>query len=492
VKGEWSGQPLILADWQMRDIVRPMFGTLRDDGLRRYRQVYVEVPRRNMKSTLAAAVALWLLLFDGEPGADVVSAAADKQQADVVFSIARAMVEQAPALAALIHVYRRELVVPSTQSTYRVISSESYSKHGLSLSGVIVDELHAHESRDLLDVLLTSMGSRRQPLAFIISTAGVGRDSVAWQFHEHAEQVRAGALDAPEFLGVLYGASESDDWTSPDVWRRANPGYGVSIKADYLAAECRRAQHMPAYENAFKRLHLNLWTSSDTKWLDMTAWDACGDPVDVEALRGRRCFVGVDLSSTKDMSAAALVFPDADGGYTVLVDAWLPERSYRDRVQRHGMFDEWARRGYLTLTPGDIIDHDAIEARVREYGERYEVAGIGFDPWAAARILPRLAADGLPAVAVPQNMSRLSPPTKALEAAVLSGKLRHGGHPVLRWAVANVTLDMDSNENIRPSKARSAERIDPVVALVIGLSQALVDVEPASIYDVRPPLVVTF
>jgi phage terminase large subunit-like protein len=490
VKGEWAGSPLVLAPWQMRDIIRPMFSTLRPDGLRRFRQVYVEIPRRNGKSSLAAACALWALLYDGEPGADVVSAAADKQQADVVFSIARQMVEQAPALKAMIQVYKRELVVPSTQSAYRVISSESYTKHGLSLSAVIVDELHAHESRDLLDVLLTSMGSRRQPLAFIISTAGVGRDSVAWQFHEHALQVNAGVLDDPQFLGVLYGAKDEDDWTSPAVWKAANPGYGVSIKADYLAAECRRAQQMPAYENAFKRLHLNLWTASETKWLDLASWDRGAVPVDPAALAGRSCFVGVDLSSTKDLSAVVALFPTEDGSYDVLCDFWLPKAMLPDRVQRHGTFAAWATQGFLHLTDGNVIDHEAIERHIRALGERYRVESIAIDPWNATQMLARLQADNLPAVPQPQTIGALTAGTKALESLVLTGKLRHGGHPVLRWCAANVTVDTDHAENIKPSKKKSSERIDGIAALVNALTVALPAVTLGSIYDHRAPVLI--
>ncbi len=487
VKGEWGGTPLVLAPWQMRDIITPMFSTLRPDGLRRFRTVYVEIPRRNMKSTLAAAVALYLLLYDNEPGADVVSAAADKQQADVVFSIARAMVEQSPSLKTLVQVYKRELVVPSTQSTYRVISSESYSKHGLSLSACVVDELHAHESRDLLDVLLTSTGSRRQPICFIITTAGASRDSVAWQFHEHAVQVHAGLIADPSFLGVLYGASEDDDWTSPEVWRRVNPGYGVSIKADYLAQECRRAQQMPSYENAFKRLHLNIWTTTETKWLDMTAWDACGAPVDAAALRGRRCFLGVDLSSTKDLSAVAALFPADDGSYDVLFDAWLPSAMFPDRVQRHGTFDAWAKQGFLHLTEGNVIDHDAIERRIREYGEQYLVESIAIDPWNATQMLARLQQDGIPAVPQRQTIGALTAATKALEALVLQGRLRHGGHPLARWCAGNASVETDHAENVKVTKGKSAERIDLIAALINALAVALPAVS-GSVYDTREPL----
>jgi phage terminase large subunit-like protein len=489
VKGEWAGAPLVLTSWQMRDIVTPMFSTLRPDKRRQYRTVYVEIPRRNMKSTLAAAVALWLLLYDGEAGADVVSCASDKAQADIVFSIARAMVEQSETLHKVVQVYKRELVVPATRSTYRVISSESYSKHGLSLSGCIVDELHAHESRDLLDVMLTSMGSRRQPLCFIITTAGTSRDSVAWQFHEHAVEVRAGRLIDPAFLGVLYGAREDEDWRDPAVWQRANPGYDVSIKADYLRQECRRAQQMPSYENAFRRLHLNVWTTTETKWLDMAAWDAGSAPVDADALRGRRCYVGVDLSSTKDLSAVATLFPADDGTYDVLFDAWLPAAMFPDRVQRHGTFDAWAKQGFLHLTEGNVIDHAAIEARLRALGESYQVEAIAVDPWNATQLLAKLQADGLPALPQPQTIGALTGATKQLEVLVSQGKLRHGGHPLARWCAANATVATDHAENLKVSKQTSAERVDLIAALINALAVAL-PASRGSIYDSRDVVLV--
>jgi phage terminase large subunit-like protein len=485
VKGEWAGQPILLAPWQREDIIEPLFNTVRPDGLRRYRTCYVEIPRKQGKSTLASALALFLLYADGEPGADIVSAAADRAQAAIVFDAARQMVEADPVLSALTQVYRRELVVPSTGSSYKVISSEAYSKHGLHLSAAIVDELHAHESRDLLDVLQTSTGARRQPLMFIITTAGFDRTSVCWQEHEHAEKVRAGVIDDPTYLPVVYGATTDDDWTSAETWARANPSLGTTIKQDYLEQECRRAKELPAYENAFKRLHLNIWTENETRWLPMDKWDACRAAVDPEALRGRRCFIGVDLSSTKDLSALVAIFPDDEGGYDVLADFWLPQHMLTDRVKRHGVFNAWASSGHLQLTEGNVIDHGVIERRIREYGERYQVERIGIDPWNATQMLAKLQADGLPAMPIAQTLGSLTAATKALEAIVLEGHLRHGGHPILRWCAANVTVEQDHNENIKPSKKKSSERIDGVSALVNALAVALPVVSLNSVYEGR-------
>lgn len=493
VKGEWAGQAIELAPWQRDKLIKPLFNTLlKPSKLRQYRTCYVEVPRKNGKSSLAAGLALYALYYDQEPGAEVVAAAADRTQAAIVFDIARRMVETSPALLARTQIYRRELYVPGTESTFKVISSEAYSKHGMNLSAAIVDELHAHENRELLDVLMSSMGSRRQPFTFIITTAGFDKHSVCWEFHQHAEKVlEAPDLD-PTFLPVLYGATLEDDWTDPAVWRRVNPGYGVSIKPEFLAQECKRAKEMPAYENAFKRLYLDIWTESETRWLSMEQWDRGNVPVDEEALTGKRCVVGVDLSSNLDLSAAVALFP-RDGGYDVLLKAWLPKENLQERVRRDKVpFEVWARQKHLTLTEGNVIDQDAIEALIREWGGKYRVEAIQIDPWNASRLLARLQADGLPAAPQPQTMGALTAATKALEAAVLKGQLRHGGNPIFRWAAANVVVEQDHNENVKPSKLKSTERIDPIAALVNALARELIiQATKPSVYEERGVLSVS-
>jgi phage terminase large subunit-like protein len=474
VKGEWAGQPFDLAEWQLREIVEPLFNTRRPDGLRQYRTCYVEIPRKNAKSTLAAGLGLWMLYCDGEPGAEVISAAADRAQAAIVFDVAKSMVEADPVLKSMTVIYRRELFVPSTGSSYKVISAEAYSKHGLNLSAAIVDELHAHESRELLDVLSTSMGARRQPLMFIITTAGFDRTSVCYQLHEHAAKVREHMIRDDSFLPVLYGADENDDWTSPETWRKANPGYDITIKTDFLAQECRRAREMPGYENAFKRLHLNIWTSLETKWLSMEHWDLGAVRVDPTTLRGRPCYVGVDLSSTRDLSAMVTLFPAPDGSYDVHAEFWLPAHSLPDRVRKHGMFDVWAKQGFLTLTPGNVVDYDVIEHRIRELGGLYPVEQICVDPWNATAMIVRLQADGLPCIPVQQTIGNLSAATKTLETLVLQGRLRHGGNPILKWCASNAVVTRDANENLRVTKDKSPDRIDGIAALITALSMALI------------------
>lgn len=486
VKGELAGRRLKLAPWQCRDIITPLFDTKREDGLRQYRTCYVEIPRKNTKSTLAAGLALYLLYADGEPGAEIISAAADRQQAAIVFDIAKSMVEASPKLRDMAVIYRREIVIPSTGSVYRVISSEAYSKHGMNLHGAMVDELHAHESRELLDVLQTSMGARRQPLLFIITTAGHDRQSVCWEFHQHAERVKQGTLIDPSFLPVLYGAPVEADWSDPAVWAAANPGLGMSLKRDYLEQECRRAQEMPGYQNQFRRWHLNQWTESATVWLPMDWWDRGAVAVDREALRGRRCYAGLDLSTTTDLSALVLVFPDEEGGYDILPFAWCPrdnilKRSRADRVP----YEAWARDGYLEATEGNVVDYDVIRERLKALAILYDIREIAYDRWGATQLVTQLQDDGATVVPVGQGYQSLSAPSKELEKLVRGAALRHGGHPVLRWCVANAMIEQDPAGNIKPSKRKSTERIDLLVALVMALDRASRSGGGASIYETR-------
>jgi phage terminase large subunit-like protein len=486
-RAEWRGQPLVLAAWQIERLINPLYDTLRPDGLRQYRVAFLEVPRKNGKSLLAAALGLYSLICDGEPGAEVAVAATDRAQAGLLFADARAMVEANETLRQVVQVYRNELFVPATNSRFRVLSSEAPRAHGLSLSTMIYDELHAAPNRDLWDALVTSMAARRQPLSIAITTAGFDKNSICYKLHEHAERVLETPDRDPEFLPVLYGAAPEDDWTDPVVWRRVNPGYDVSVKADFLQAECRRAKEVPSAQNAFRRLHLNVWTESETRWLDAAAWNACAGAVPSrEELRGRKCFVGVDLSSTKDLSALVAIFPDGEGGYDVICDTWLPGDNLHERVRRDRVpLDVWAMEGYLTLSGGNTIDQDLIEQRIRDLGERdgFAVERIGCDPWNLARMLPRLQADGIPAVPVPQTIAGLTAATKRLETLVLQRKLRHGGHPILAWCAANVVVVQDHNENLKPDKGKSTERIDLISALVNAFAVETRDA--TSIYESR-------
>jgi phage terminase large subunit-like protein len=495
VKGELAGQPLILPDWQITDIVKPLFDTRTPDLMRQIRTCYVEVPRKNNKSTLGAGLALYLLFADGEPGAEIVSAASDQQQAAIVFDIAKSMVEASPILFAMSKVYRREIVVPSKtgDSVYRVISSEAYSKHGMNLHGAIIDEVQAHQDAgELYGVLTKGMGSRRQPVTFAITTAGFDKTetSLCWQLHQRAVRVKAGLSVDPSFLGVIYAAPDEADWTDPKVWALANPGLGTSLKLSFLEQECRRAQDMPAYENEFRQYHLDQWTETIKAWIPLSKWDRGAKPVSREALARRRCFAGLDMATNTDLAALVLAFPDeANATFDLLVHAWCPAEGIRRRAQRdHAPYDVWAREGYLEATEGDSVDQETIRERILEYAAEFDLVELGYDDWNMGYLGPKLLADGINMRPIRQTFKALSGATKLLERCVLKRALRHGGHPVLRWCIANTVIAKDGPENVKPSKEKSPERIDLTVALVMALDCASRSQGP-SVYESRGVMV---
>ena len=495
-KGQWAGVELALLDWQ-RDLVEALYGVMRDDGLRRYRTAYVEVPRKNGKSSLAAALALYHLIADGEAGAEVYLGAVDRDQASIVFGIAADMVRQSPAMSKRLQIVpsTRRIVDARTSSVLRVIASDAAGSHGFNASCVIADEVHAWPSRELWDVLQTSMGARRQPLMIGITTAGFESNTLGGQLHEYAERVRDGVVDDPSFLPVLYGAEPNEPWDDPAVWRKANPSLGVTITEEYLAGECARAKAVPAYESAFRRLHLCQWVNQETRYLPMEAWSDCAGGVtfaDLETeLDGEVCYGGLDLSATTDMTALVLVFPRGGGDYDVVPRFWLPaedikRRSERDRVP----YDVWARQGLLTLTPGNVVDYAHVRAEVNALARRYVVGGISYDRWAATQLVQELMADGIDMAPMSQGMASMAAPTSALLGLTLGRKLRHANHPILRWQADNLVVISDAAGNVRPAKHKARQRIDGIVALVMGIDRASRNAGAgASVYEERGMLV---
>ena len=475
VKGEWAGQPFELDEWQREQIIRPLFGWKRADGTRRYRTVYIEVPRKNGKSLTGAGIALILLFADHEMGGEVYSAAADRDQAAIVFDLAKQMVLASPELSAISEIYRRSIVVPRTGSAYHVLSADANTKHGKNASGVLFDELHAQPNRELWDVLNTSTGARRQPVTVAITTAGYDRTSICFEVHDYACKVRDGIIEDATFLPVIYGAKEDADWHDPKVWKQVNPGLGVSVKLDYIEQQAKKAIETPTYQNTFRRLHLNQWTQQNTRFIDLDVWNAGNRPVDPAALEKHACFAGLDLSSTTDISAFVLLFPPAeDGGeYTVLPHFWVPEenidkRSKKDRVP----YDVWVRDGFIEATPGNVIDYDTIRRRINELNRRYHIYELALDRWNATQISTQLESDGFTVVPYGQGYRDMSAPTKNLEALLMAKRVRHGGNPVLRWMADNVSVKQDPAGNLKPDKAKSTGRIDGIVGLVMALGRA--------------------
>ena len=485
-KGEWAGQPFRLQKWQTQ-FIRELFGRVRPkDKLRQYRSAYLEVPRKNGKTELAAALALLLLVGDDGPGAEVYSAAADRDQASLVFNAAATMVRSDPILRQHLRILdsSKRIVCYKTNGFYHAISAEAYSKHGFNAHAVIYDELHVARNRELWDVLQTSMGARRQPLMLAITTAGHDKNSICWEQHDYAEKILNGVIQDKTFLPIIYAADTDADWTDEAVWRKANPNLGVSVKLDFLRQECKKAQEIPAYQNTFRRLYLNQWTTQETRWLDMKTWDACdGEPVIPD---GSPCYLGLDLSSTTDITSASLFCPETGA---VLNWSWIPAENMVAREHRDkGPFAQWEREGWVTPTPGNAIDYAFIRKKVNDLKVEYpSLQIVGYDPWNAMQLAIQLEQeDGVPVIPIRQGYQTLSPACKELERRVLEGTLQHGGNPVLRWATDNVVIQADPNDNIRPVKNKATERIDPTVSLIIAIAAWQQTEDPQeSVYETR-------
>ena len=471
-KGPFAGQPFKLRPWQERKIILPLFAIDRATGKRKKRMCLLMMPRKNGKTELIAALAIDGLLFDGEIGAEVYSAAADKDQAALAFNVAAQMIRNDPDLSARCDILdsQKRIVDHKTGSFYRAISAEAYSKHGFNPSRVLYDELHAAPNRELWDVLTSATGARAQPLTVAISTAGYDRHSILYELYTHAKRVAANPALDPAFLPVIFEAPVGADWTDEKVWRQANPALGDFRSLDEMRTACARAKEIPAQENNFRRLYLNQWTEQASRWITMPAWDACQAPIDRAALRGRRCFVGLDLSTTTDLTAAVAVFPDGDA-FDVLPAFFVPADRIAQRVTRDRVpYDQWARDGLITATPGPVVDYDAVRALILAWDQEFDLQIVAYDPWNATDLTTRLEKqDGITCVKVRQGFATLSAPSKSLESAILAKKLRHDGHPVLRWNMGNMSVEPDAAGNIKPSKELSTEKIDGGYALVMAI-----------------------
>lgn len=504
-KGPWAGQPFDLLDWQRELIVRQLFGwKRRRNGLRRFRKLLLYVPKKNGKTQLVAGLANLVLFCDGEMGAEIVVAAADREQARLLFGEARAMVEDCPDLAGRADVLRSEILYRETRSTMKVISAEARTKHGPNLHCVIVDELHAQPDRELVETLEKGIAARHQPLVMYLTTAGSDFESIAYEEYQYAKRLISGAITDDTCLPVIFEADAALDWRSLDTARLANPSYGVTVPEEYYRDEITKAINEPRKRNAYLQLHLNHWTQQQTVWIPLEAWDACqvDDLVVDNAGAARVCVGGLDLSAKTDLTAfVALVRrddlgrrrTDVDGqsalGIDFAVDLipffWMPEETLHRRAREDNVpYALWAEQGHLRVTEGATIDYAALlEAITDELAPRYGFTDIAYDPWAATQFAQQLEKQKFVPVEVAQNMKRLSEPAKLFEALIYSRQLRHNGHPVMRWCVENCAVYEDPAGNIRPKKPSPKKRIDGVAAAVTALSRLMVAPPPkASVY----------
>ena len=504
-KGKWRGVYFTLLPWQ-EQALSDIFGTVREDGRRQYNTAYLEIPKKMGKSELAAAVALQGLCADDEWAAEVYGAAADRAQASMVFDVAVAMVEQNPTLRKNIKpiLSQKRLVYLPTKSFYQVLSAEAFTKHGLNVSRVVFDEIHAQPNRELFDVLTEGSGdAREQPLYFLITTAGNDPDraSIGWEVHQMAVDVLTGVKNDPTLYAMLYGLDRDNKriwtgrdhetidadltndeewrnvWQDKEIWGKVNPSIGHTVPWEKAEDQFTRAQGNIARERNFRWLRLNSWEKlKTTGWLGLDFWDLCKTKIDQERLRGRPCYGGLDLSSKLDLTAFILLFPpdDINQQWVVLAWFWLPEENLAERVKADKVFyDVWQQQGYLQTTPGNVIDYNFIEKQIADLASIYDIKQIGYDPWNAMQTAVNLQDEGLTMVEVRQGFKSMSPPMKEIEQLVRGKKLIHNGHPVLRWNVGNVETKMYENENIRPVKDKSTERIDGLVAMINAMNLAI-------------------
>lgn len=491
-KGTWAGKPFELIDWQ-EQIIRDLFGTLKPNGYRQFNTAYIEIPKKQGKSELAAAVALLLTCGDGEERAEVYGCAADRQQAAIVFDVAADMVRMCPALSKRVKILasQKRLIYTPTNSFYQVLSAEAYSKHGFNIHGVVFDELHTQPNRKLFDVMTKGSGdARMQPLYFLITTAGTDTHSICYETHQKAKDIIEGRKIDPTFYPVIYGADESDDWTDPKVWKKANPSLDITVGIDKVKAACESAKQNPGEENAFRQLRLNQWVKQAVRWMPMEKWDKCAFAVDEDELEGRICYGGLDLSSTTDITAFVLVFPplDEEDKYIILPYFWIPEDNLTLRVNRDNVpYDVWERQDFLQTTEGNVVHYGFIEQFIERLGERFNIREIAFDRWGAVQMVQNLEGMGFTVVPFGQGFKDMSPPTKELMKLVLEQKIAHGGHPVLRWNMDNIYIRTDPAGNIKADKEKSTEKIDGAVATIMALDRAIRcgNDHGASVYDDR-------
>ena len=491
-KGKWAGKRFWLLPWQ-EQLIRDIFGIVKADGYRQFRTAFVEICKKVGKSELAAAIALYLLYADNEPSAEVYGAAADRQQASIVFDVARQMVEMSPALLKRSKIMgaTKRIVNYGNAGYYQVLSAEVGGKHGFSVSGLVFDEIHTQPNRQLYDVLTKgSSDARQNPLHFIITTAGTDRHSIAYELHTKAIDILEGRRVDPTFYPVVYGLKDDEDWEDEANWYKVNPSLGYTVDIERLRDAYREAKQNPADEITFRWLRMNQWVSSTTAWIPDQIYQRGNEEIDWKALEGREFYGGLDLSSTGDITAFVLMFPPRteDEKYILLPFFWVPEETIPQRVKANSVpYDVWERQGYLMSTEGNVIHYDFIEKFIEELGEKYHILEIAFDRWGATQMVQDLEGMGFTVVPFGQGYSSMSAPTKEFYKILMEGNMVHGGHPVLRWMAGNVVIDTDPAGNIKVTKARSKEKIDGIVAAIMALDRCIRNQvqKQGSIYDER-------
>lgn len=488
-KGRWAGRPVTLEPWQAF-IVGSLFGWKRRDGTRRFRLAFIELPRKNGKSTIGAGLAILATFFDGEAGAEGYCVATARKQARIVFDCARQFALRSASLAARLFIGQHAIALERVGSKLEPVSADTPQQHGLNASFAIVDELHAHKSSELVDIIETSMAARDQPLLVEITTAGVGQDSLCWQHHDYTLKVLEQVLPEDDgWFGFIAAADPEDDWTKAATWRKANLNLGVSVNQSYLRDQVAKARELVTAQNSFKRAHLNLWVEQAERWLDVVAWDHCAAPV--APFGTRVVFGGLDLAATRDMTTIVWIAIDEAGIVDVVARFWIPSAALerRDRTAQVA-FRQWIADGLLVATPGDVVDYAAVRSTILEDATTFGVSEIGYDPWNAQQLAGELEAAGLVMVPIRPGFPTMHDPTAALGERVIAKTLRHGGHAILRWMAGNMVVTRDNDGRIKPDRKHASEKIDGIVALIMALDRLNRATSAPSVYETRGLMVV--
>jgi len=474
IKGPMAGQRIELAPWQAF-ILTTAFGWVRTDtGKRRFRRVYVEVPRGNGKTTMSDAPALYMLTADGEGGAEVYSAARTRDQAKIAFWTAQEMVRRSRDFRRSlgVEVLAHRIVQARSASYFEAVSADANSLEGKNVHFGLIDEFHAHRSRDVYDAIETGAGKRDQSMLWAITTAGSDTLGVCYEQQAYVRNILKGTIKDENYFGIIYTIDEGDDWTSEETWRKANPNYGISVEPEHLALQCRKAMQSPASRASFLTKHLDVWIQADQALFDMAAWERCADRgLALDQFDGEPCLIAVDLATKTDIAAVVFLF-ERDGKLIPFGRFYVPEAAFD--VPHQATYRAWASQGQLIATPGNIIDFDRIEADILEATTRFQVGEIAYDPWQATQLATRLQTQGARVVEFRQTVANFSEPTKQLDALTRSGRIAHDGNPVLAWMIGNVVGHYDAKENVYPRKERPENKIDGAVALIMAIGRHMV------------------
>jgi phage terminase large subunit-like protein len=485
IKGEWAGKPIQLEPWQMF-ILTCVFGWVDSAGRRRFRTAYTEIPRKNAKSTLSSGVGLYMLTADGEGGPEVYSAATTKDQAKIVWQDAHRMAQKAKGLGARFGVSTSAHSIFTTDGgAFKALARDQGGNlDGLNVHCGIIDELHAHKTREVWDVIETATGARTQPLLWGITTAGFNRAGICYEQRTYVTKILQGVAKDDSYFGVIWTLDEEDDWANPSVWAKANPNWNVSVKPDDIERKARKAQEMTAAQNNFLTKHLNVWVNADTAWMDMKAWESCANPeLSLQQFHGEEVWVALDLASKLDVAAKVYIFKKEEK-YYLIPRFYLPEEAAEQPEASH--YAGWAKEGFLHLTDGNVTDQATIEEELRDDASRFTVVSMGYDPWQATYLATRLAGEGLPVKEYRNTVQNMSEPMKQLEMLVKSGQLEHDGNPMMTWMISNVVAHVDAKENIFPRKEQPQNKIDGPVAAIMALGEIITtEQESGSVYDDR-------